>query len=623
MSLDTLTLDFTLSSPSPLSRGRAATRPEHHDLAESVTSAADDFLHHELDAYEEKELEGSIRQSLILSQTDPFISDVPGGFPLGSPGEISPGRPLPANMESTTVLAGMVERILARLEFRVEKIKIRLVIEDEEDVVELTVGRIRYADESEAQTNDDGKSTTRAIRISNISLDIVPSQRKPPSLVIPQRQSLEPSVSSSTSTASTSSGNDYSDMFMSQAVVDLRQSLLTPEQISEPANEQTVHESNMFYSALSQPNESEPGASTGIKRSGISQNPKLADEIEEERSRSETPTPETKPQPSGIPVLSFGQEDVVLHMRTTRPLISAGHQTSFNDNKPTVEINITIGTITTVLLPSHLKLLISALQTLQALCQKDDVPAAKDKPAQSTSPQTRLTATTKLKAFYVSLVYDLSAETSLNLHSTMASHLTRPTNPIPYPHLRFRLDTLVASYQSPGHSNPSRPAFTRPTPNMSTANLRRKSSGHARFGSLPSNLTVNVGDISLFEWMGEGMIAPVILFDPGLKHQYDLPSAPPHKGQAGFPECECRDWREEKKTGSEKAWRVRPRGRGILKGGARATTEDEGPVVHVRQDLGSDSGELPSIQLKTKLTVLISGCHKPSIFACLCGPFPY
>lgn len=89
MSLDTLTLDFTLSSPSPLSRGRTATRPEHHDLAESVTSAADDFLHHELDAYEEKELEGSIRQSLILSQSDPFISDVPGGFPLGSPGNLA------------------------------------------------------------------------------------------------------------------------------------------------------------------------------------------------------------------------------------------------------------------------------------------------------------------------------------------------------------------------------------------------------------------------------------------------------------------------------------------------------------------------------------------------------
>ncbi|OXG22622.1 hypothetical protein C366_00940 [Cryptococcus neoformans Tu401-1] len=596
VSLDTLTLDFTLSSPSPLSRGRTATRPEHHDLAESVTSAADDFLHHELDAYEEKELEGSIRQSLILSQSDPFISDVPGGFPLGSPGELSPGQPLPANMESTTVLAGMVERILARLEFRVEKINIRLVIEDGEGVVELTVGRIQYADESEAQTDGDGRSTTRAIRISNISLGIVPSQHKPTFRAIPQRQLRLASVSSSNSTASISPRHDCSDMFMSQAVVDLRQSLSAPEQASEPSNEQSVHESNMFYSALSQPNESEPGASTGTKRLAISQDPKLVGEVEEEGSRSATPMPETKPQPSSIPVLSFGQEDVVLRMRTSRSLISAEHQASSNNNKPSVEVNISMGTIAAVLLPSHLRLLISALQTVQALSQKENVPAGKDKPAQSTSPQTRLAVTTKLKAFYLSLVYDLSIETSLNSHSTMASYLTRPSNPIPYPHLRFRLDTLVASYQSSGHSNPSRPAFTRPISGMSTANLRRKSSGHARFGLPPSSLTVDVGDIFLFEWMNEGIIAPVILFDPGLKQQYDLPSAPPHKGREGFPEFECRDWREEKKTGGEKAWRVRPRGKGILKGGARRTTDDEGPVIHIRQDLGGDSAAVINLQ---------------------------
>ncbi|ODO11399.1 hypothetical protein I350_00178 [Cryptococcus amylolentus CBS 6273] len=583
VSLDTLTLDFTLACPSPLSHGKASSHPaaDHHDLAESVTSAADDFLHHELDAYEEKELEGSIRQSLILSQTDPFESDLPGGFPSSLPtGHISPGQPLPADIESTTVLAGMVERILARLDLKVENVVIRVKIEGEEEgVVELRIRKVQYADESEAQLAEG--CTTRSIRISGVDIVSVPSFPPPSSPRVSRQQPRTSSVSSGSSKAS-SSDDDSADMYMSQAVADLREGLadvrLSPmESSSSSEDEPSVYESALFHSAI----EEQPGLS------GIPNMPPAgssSSDTEDEGSRSATPTPEAKSQPRSplpaTPILSFGQEDIVLRMRTTRPsplLNEAAPQSAL----PKVDVEVLVGTVAAVILPSQLRLLICALQSLS------QTEPSTEEPLSTTKSQPRMTVINRIKFFQLIAVYDLSAPQSPQLFKALDTHFARPASSLPFNHLRFKLEQLEAIYTSQGQAGP------RPVCAMSSApaaaGLRRRSSAHARFGPAPTSLSVTVQDMSLLEHFiprdsasEEGVALPIVLFDPGLARQYDLPTL--RARQSAMPEFESMDWRAPRRSGVERQWKVRQRGRGILKDAKKV---EEGPVVVLEKDSGA------------------------------------
>jgi len=201
ITLDTLQLDLALVAPrSAKSRSKEAQRPALStsiDLASSVTTAADEFLHEQLDAYEEAELDRSIRQSLILSQNDPFSDEVPGAFPSATSLD---GEPMPASLESTTVLAGLIERVLARLEFKVNNVRLRLSHDDVRHggTFELRIGEIKYADESSDATNEDRTKRIRAVVVSRVDLYMLPRSQPPvPSTGRPRAQGA---VSRSSST---------------------------------------------------------------------------------------------------------------------------------------------------------------------------------------------------------------------------------------------------------------------------------------------------------------------------------------------------------------------------------------------------------------------------------------
>jgi autophagy-related protein 2 len=252
-----------------------------------VTSAADEFLHDELDAYEEAELDRSIRQSLILSRSDPFVeNDVPGAFPTSSSGgrDEATGEPLPATVESTTVLAGLVERILARLEVKVNTIRIRIrhQSKDKGHCMEMRIGQVRYADESVSQADASGPTTTtRVVRISDIGVYMIPT-----SSTSSQRTDNFSSRSSSMSTSSSSTTNDGNvDMTMSLAVADLRQSM-----VSETGSEASVYHSAISEKLTTEEQENDQGA---------------------QESRSSTPKGEQRAR-EGVLVLSLGNEEVVL-----------------------------------------------------------------------------------------------------------------------------------------------------------------------------------------------------------------------------------------------------------------------------------------------------------------------
>ncbi|WVQ70336.1 uncharacterized protein L199_008562 [Kwoniella botswanensis] len=644
LTLDTLTLSFDLSRPSPLSSNKgkqpsssfSTARYElHRDLAESVTSAADDFLHQELDAYEEAELDRSIRQSLVLNATDPFSNDeVPGSFPFGGP--TSPGldgQPLPATVESTTVLAGLVERILARLEFKIKNVKIQIRFDDEYHggILEVLVAEIKYADESQTQAesteNDNSRTTIRSIRLSGVTVHMLPIptvtvDSSHVSSIRPTFTTTSSSRSSSISSTSTSSsGGEYQDMMMSQAVVDLRESTMS----------NLNSDASVYLSAISE----RPTASIpSIPEKAIS---------EEESSRSATPTPPTPVKPTyqnDRLLMTLGSEDIVLRMKTTRPLSSVASVpvaspglppsptfprqdlSAIPHRLPSVDIQISVGTIASVILPDQAATILAALQyaTKPLPDGNSSTSPASQSSATQAGAQPQFTAHVQMKALYAAIIYDMSASSDPRFIDSLSSFWVKPsTTFIPNGHLRLRLDTFEAHYATKGSSaRPQAVSLPSRQSHPNTTRLPRRSSTITRPGPPPPTLMVTLQNASIFEYLASdtttgdpsdvppGGAFPVLLFDTNLPRQYEVApgvsSSPSFLGSAQgkitaamgsppvFPEFDSVDWRnsglQRKSGGSEKQWKVKQKGKGILKGTHPPTAEiDEGPVMSLKKEL--------------------------------------
>lgn len=617
ISLDTLTLDFTLTPPTSSPKGKspdrlfrpstfgAKTRPHDLsasvDLAASVTSAADEFLHDELDAYEEAELDRSIRQSLILSRSDPFVNDtVPGAFPSATSGaDQEDGGPLPATVESTTVLAGLVERILARLECKVNTVRIRIQHQgrDGGSVVELRIGQIEYADESANQEDTSGpSSTTRTIRISDVSVHML--EAPPPT---PAKSTYGTSRSSSTSSTSSSASTDgegNNEMMMSLAVADLRQST-----ISDIGSEASV-----YHSAISE-------------RSTHSTHhpPEAIDE-----SGSSTPK---RDQEKGVMILSFGNEDVVLRMKTIqapsgsstqpqststgpggRPSPHRAPSSNTGSTLPSIDFDVSVGTVALMLLPNQMAAFLSMSQAFAQGSPETSLPTV----TLRDTAQPKLEAKVRVKGVYVSAIYDMAAESTSTFSDSVSSYWSRPSSTyLPVGHLKLKLEGLEGTYSTKGYT-------PRPMSHNAARPLPRRSSTTStiRFGSKPPVITLRVTDLSIFEYIatdttpaaadGEpddsipGGAYPVLLFDAGLAKRYDVTPLGGRQTYGPstntFPEFDSVDWRNsglhKKSGGGEKAWKVRPKGKGAMKAAPGAEV-DGSPVLLLRKDLSATSRKLP------------------------------
>ena len=556
-------------------------------MTASVTEAADEFLHEELDAYQEAELDRSIRESLVLSQTDPFITDdLPGSFP---PAEgASAGPPLsPTGVESTTVLAGIIERVLARLDLKVRNIKIRLHHLDPNHgaVFELRVKEIQYVDETLPQDGDAARSTVRVVKVSGVEVFTLPTTSPTPSTRpggLARSTSSSSTISSSTTESDT---NSNGDMAMSLAVADLRQSMAASSIAGE----------SVYESALSEQEEEATRRSPrmDMKRSL------------ERMSRSATPKPEPIDQVEEPELLlSFGSEDVVIRMTTTRPVptpTTAPSATSTSD-LPSVEIDASAGTISCLSTPSKLGSILSALQAGSAGLPSE--PAVPPPPSQTIKP--RLGINLKIDHIFTAVIYEIdlvpTAEVDVGIKRFWASP---GTTYLPVGHLKLRIDSIATRYSFAG--------FIPTTINRSAPRTSR-----SKQSSKPPNpnLSLSITDISTFEYLASaqtdsgatpGGIFPVLLFDSGLKKQYDLPpgptSSPSTNGglagigtsEATFPGYDTFDWREvhyQRKGQSEKLWKVRPKGRGALKNAPSVAVEEPGPVMTIRKELSETSSKL-------------------------------
>lgn len=557
-----------------------------------MTTAADEFLHEELDAYEEAELDRSIRESLILSRSDPFVEgegNVPGAFPGTGSGAGGSGGdgPLPATVESSTVLAGLVERILARLGCSVKNIKIRLHHHGREvgSVLELRIGHVGYADETASLEQQTGMATTtRTIRINDIGVYLMSS----PGDTTSGRQGHSSASRTSSMSSTSTDSDDNAEMYMSLAVADLRQSV-----VSEIGSDASVYHSAIGEDLASEIEQQNDHATEG-DRSTTPTGPRASDSEDDE-----------------CLIVNFGSEELVMRLQTTRP--TASDTTSSTSSRqvplptPSVSLDVSIGTVAVLLLPSQMATLLQMSQVFQASSPSVGSGTSNE----TTSSQIKTDARLLLRGIYVIAVYDMASDYTLHtVQSHLASYWARPSSfHIPVGHLKLKLEGIEATYAIPAQSP------QRTTPHIPSRPLPRRSSTTStiKFGPKPPHVTLKLSDASLFEYIatdttptsapGEpddaipGGAYPILLFDTGLPKQYE--STPTGIRQAygparnTFPEFDQVDWRnsglQKRSGGGEKLWRVRPKARGALRT-AIPTEGDTHPVLTIRKDLSPHSG---------------------------------
>lgn len=634
LTVDSLSLEITVTHHHKTAKSTFFDN-QHLDLASSVTSAAGDFVHDELNAQEGAELDRSIRESLILNQSDPFSnSDVPpGAFPsFGDSGS-------PAAVESTTVLASLVERVLARLECKVNNVRLRLRFEDGTcgGVLELRLGGIRYADETPELSSP--KKTIRAITLSSVGVYVLPLSAEFGSstdggmgasfVSTSRRTSSTMSSSSSFSSDSHSSEpeDEFHSMVMSQAVADLRESVINPRSSGSTHLPRDLRLSTMsnvsgksIYHSFVEDETPEPEPVTAVP-----DREQLADSLaglddpfgqpnqipsaehtpsphSPHTSRSQTPTA-VPLEPEETLLLSFGTEDIVMRMETSQATPTkrpwAQHDPESPASMPlvietpplpvpTVEISVTCGTITALLRPQHTALLLAIAQSATG---RPSSSSQAPPPSHATPPQPFLpefTARLDIKGVFVTMVYDLNP-LSHEFEAGVQQYFARPATVYPPAgHLRLKLESISASYAlaSPKRVQPRRRAPP----------------------AKPSSVDVTISDISLFEYLASaesdddeppGGTFPVVIFDPNLLKQYEVPPGAPSSllstqprtpaNLPEFPEFASVDWRNAgvQKKGGERVWRVKPKAKGILRGHTASTPEQPGAVVTVSQKLGT------------------------------------
>ena len=407
---------------------------------------------------------------------------------------------------------------------------------------------------------------------------------------------------------------------MSQAVADLRQSTIRSAE----------SEASVYQSALRERMEEEEGV------------PLTSSSLHErQRTRSTTPTGVYRKAPEEVLLLSCGTEDVVLRIRTTRPQLPLKSfedaptrpnsesapkttrprpersSTSFKASwLPESYVELSFGTIAMLILPSQAATIVSSLQNLVRSSSQES--AFAETPNAPDATQTRVEAKVRLKALYISLIYDMRASDDPALTLAASQYWIKPsTTYVPFGQLKLRLEGLEGTY-SPKGSLPM-PVSSRANKGSSIPPTIRRASNTTRPGPRPSIAQLNLADAAVFEYLASdsaippanygditpGDVFPVLIFDCNLPKQYDIaPGAhsvssftesPSTAPASTFPDYDSVDWRnsgmQRRSGGVEKAWKVRQKGQGVLKRTNNAVMEDEGPVITARKELSQYASE--------------------------------
>ncbi|KAF6765267.1 hypothetical protein DFP72DRAFT_870567 [Ephemerocybe angulata] len=283
------------------------------DLAESVISVAESFVHDELSSQEEAGLWESMHS---VAQEDSEENGVPGGLdPF-----ISSEEELQMDPAGVSLFASLIERLLARFEFDAEDIQITLTDPDNL-TLRFSLAEIRY---STTQGEVDSSGIRRTLTLQALELFTTnhvrfsrPTSPSTPTPHLPMRPGNSSAGSSRRS--SSSSMDEETEMQMSQSIAMLPRRPISPSQSMTSSIYHSIIDSSVLP------------VSPRLKKD---RDPELAPSI-----------PTTILEEC---FLSFGTAPVVIHI-TTPPPGAAHSEPRFS--KDTIEVDIRLGVLAAAIQP--------------------------------------------------------------------------------------------------------------------------------------------------------------------------------------------------------------------------------------------------------------------------------
>jgi autophagy-related protein 2 len=578
LSLESLHLTFMLSSTPP----KAPSRSTAAELAESVASVAETFIHDELDAQEEAALLGSFHSD--LSSSNQSVDRVPGGLdPFLSEGEPHPeGEPA-----GVSIFATLVERLLSRFEFDSTDLKVTLV-HPEHASFTLHVPSIHYRTEVKEGDSQNASSSlplpipegvARTVSVSGVT--VTTRSLRPPSpqstvsrgsplispLIHQDFLAFSREIPSPTSSLSNSSDLDEeTTMLMSQSMA------MLPPRPSSPSSSVA---SSMYQSAVSivSPDQS------GRILQATSRNPDSPFEGHIALETTEAPT-NIRPQLAVTVeeiddemLVSFGHDAITLRLWTPSPVHSTSHtkqpaqasaspqaapEVKAGERKESgaLKVDVTIGLVAVALRARHIRSLLDvadlwashtpAVRRYENSSRKEPRPFAQ-----------HIDASLYLRGVIVALLPGRSKSSvfSPSLSDFFKSPLVPPR--LPHGYVRLHLEELSTKLSV----CPTTPSTIR----------------HTSYPGTTITSHVSVTEVSAFAFILSSNYAngvelaaiPIFITDPNLRFQYDSSHIHPDLRQPDsdvhLPTFEVIDWTDPSRWSSSarlSSWRTKlPHGR--------------------------------------------------------------
>lgn len=559
------------------------------NLADSVVSVAETFIHDELTPREEATLRQTLRPSAGPSPPVDESENLPGGFNSfgynlhaeeahkGAHGDDDPA--------GVSVFATLIERLLSKFEFSAVDTKVTIVYPGRASFT-LSVSEIAYRTDpnprSEASTGlqpvSEGNNCCGQIRTVSISglkvtsrdlrvvasSPTVTSTLSPVSFTSSRRSSplcYNPSPNQLSRNSSSSSLDEDTQLIMSQSIA-----MLPP---SSPRLSSAS--SSMYQSAVSASHTQSTKVdiiSASLSTSQVTEN---IDNLGRVRSRPRISVPCGDSVEDVL--LSFGSQPITFSLQTPSRPTQASEQISLaNDNYPanpedfvqdmpeqeTLQLSVRIGTLACAFRSGHLRVLLDIVDACVSKLPTPSVVSSKEVSSDFHRAALCLEANAVIRGIVIIALLEPATREAFSLDTFYARPLLPPRLPCTY--LRLFLDALSISFR---HSTPS------PDPSMSSA--PRTSSSVPVDWSTSAKMVVS--DVSLFAFHALSSVddlqvaTPVLIIDHylptlhGARH-YRPSLASERPRDLKLPEFEVVDWTQAKlKSGSAKlsTWRLRNR----------------------------------------------------------------
>ncbi|KAJ6496744.1 hypothetical protein C8R47DRAFT_1115401 [Mycena vitilis] len=538
LSLDSLHLTFHVV-PVP-----NCAHPSTRNLADSVASVADSFVHDELSAREEAALRESLHPDLASSLHSAEDHGVPGGLDpfIVAPEEEEEFR-TDADPAGISIFATLIERLLARFEFDAVNTNITLVHPGHTSF-SICIPEIVYCTER----RPDGPSLTQTevtlgeTRIVTVSgLSITATNLRPPTNAsyppssetssrayaapatrLPRAVSPESRSRSLSPASSSSSLDDEAQYAMSQSLAFL------PPRTASPVSSVS---SSMYQSAISHSPHSPEDDSNSRPTTPSTTNIGLLS------PSPSNPDPQEHVPTSGV-ILSLGLDPLVIRLQTPIPRSSepphaaATADEASNTATEVIKLSLEVGTIGCALRAWHIRRVMDLLDVVTRFSQpsSSSAPAEAHGSAGTSSPNPdgpALNVQMRLRGIVIILLPTMPL--GIEPHS-LADFFSRPLIPprVPQPYLRVHLENLSASMFSARPSSPS-------------------SDGDA--------FTFSLGEMSAFVFHQPAVeeatlcASPLLITDQQLCDQYSPLHLHPHPSDqviTPLPSFELNDWTDAK-----------------------------------------------------------------------------